>query len=140
MMNSSLTKFYNKYTIIYIQHFSKKYIYKILQYYPCMHGYIQRSKTLITKPIFLFYLFFKYLKISFVFDCKKTNLKTRHCQKVTTISLFIWFLKWTKWKLGWNLVSCSSVMSIICHLVEIWHAYDVNHIIQLYNTYTFFKS
>ena len=36
MMNSLLTKFYNKYAIIYVQYFLKTNLHKTLQHYPCI--------------------------------------------------------------------------------------------------------
>ena len=45
--------------------------------------------------------------MSFVFHCKKTSLKKYWlCLDTATRlrhSLFIWFLKWTWWKMGWNM-------------------------------------
>ena len=45
--------------------------------------------------------------MSFVFHCKKTSLKKYWlCLDTATRlrhSLFIWFLKWTWWKVGWNM-------------------------------------
>ena len=60
--------------------------------------------------------------MSFVFHCKKTSLKKYWlCLDTATRlrhSLFIWFLKWTWWKVGWNMARL--LLECDVNYVSVW--------------------